>query len=124
MINKRILGSILSVSIMFVGCKNTVDPNNNNNPITIIDEVRIEDENNIETKLLYRVPVNNGLNEETKEIKVTFINENIFEITYKPQYVDNEETTIRKEVVKVRMGKIEETKDSNNLNNIDWKDLM
>lgn len=134
MINKRILGGLIFILLIFVGCKTTIDPNpntntntntttNSNNPITIIDEVKIEDENNIETKLLYRVAVNNGLNEETKEIKVTFINENIFEIAYKPQYGDNEEEGIKKEIVKVRMGKVKETKDSNNLNNITWKDL-
>lgn len=118
--NKIVLGSLIAVLIIFVGCKSVVD---NNKSITIIDEVKIENKNNIETKLLYKIPVENGLNKEKTEIKVNFINENIFEITFKPQYGDKEEEAIKKEIVKVRMGKFEEAKDSNNLNNITWEDL-
>lgn len=121
--NKIVLGSFISIFLIFSGCKNTVELNNSSKEITIIDEVSIEDKNNIETKLLYRIPVNSGLNKEKTEIKVNFINENIFEITFKPQYGEKKEEAIKKEILKVRMGKIKDAIDDNNLNNITWKDL-
>lgn len=122
--NKFISGFLIAILFLLIGCSNSLK--SNNKEIIVIDEETNgtrEDKSKLEIKVLYKIKVDNSLDEHKNQIKINFINENIFEITFEHQYKGEEGEFPKNEIVKVRMGKIEKATDSSGLNNITWRDL-
>lgn len=119
---KFILLSLIFISFSSVGCRNVYETNNKE--VIIIDEVANEtsvDEDKIETKLIYKIPIEISLRGE--EMQDFFVNKNIFEISSNFNYELKSGEQPMKKINKVRMGKVDEAKDSTGLNNITWEDI-